>query len=955
MSERLEQDESRGTMDRRTFLALMGGSLALAGLSGCRRPLERVVPYVIQPEDTAPGEISLYATTLTLSGCGVGVLGKCYSGRPIKLEGNPAHPGSTGGLNAWLQAEILELYNPSRSQLVLHRGQSTSWPLLRQALQEQWQAKKPAGGRGARIVSGAVTSPTLLAQRDALRASFPELKWYVHEPVSRRNLLLGAQHAFNAALMPVYDFGSVACVVSLDSNFLFSEPGSLNYARGFMRRRRARANDLAEYPRFYAAEPHPTPTGSIADHRLAASPSAILRLTAALRTAVGGRPAAPVTGEEDDWLRKAAADLDAARGRGIVLAGLSQPPEVHSAVYEINSLLGNIDRTVFFTEPVEFLGDEPFHHLIEEMQRGEVGLLLVLGCNPIYTASADGFGEALTRVPFSAHLGRYVDETANGCTFHIPEQHPLETWGDARAFDGTLSVQQPLVAPLYEGTDAATLLNLLLTGNDESPHDIVQRTWQGIAGARNVAFQALWDRTLHDGVLEGSQAARQSRGAPASVDLPAVQDNDRERFELVLAPDPSVYDGRYAANPWLQELPRPFSTLVWTNVVSLARSDAERLGVHSGNLVEVRAGGQRIQGAVWIQFGQAPGTAVLTLGYGRTTGPEIMRDRGYNAFPFLKQRRVPLPRAALAKIGGTQRVITTQGHRSMDGRRLAQAVPLGALRAYAAAPIVDGAIVSATSRTPAQPNHIKAETALYAPNPEYPHAWGMIIDLNACIGCAACTAACQAENNIPVVGEDQVSHGREMHWIRIDYYDEPEGIHNMPVPCMHCEKAPCELVCPVGATLHSREGLNDMVYNRCVGTRYCSNNCPYKVRRFNFFGYADYEAPPVRKMLNNPNVTVRSRGVMEKCTYCVQRINGARIAAKEENRPLRDGEIVPACAEACPTEAIHFGNLADSRAHATRLRVEPHSYALLDGLQTLPRTTYLARVENKKTAEGDSG
>jgi molybdopterin-containing oxidoreductase family iron-sulfur binding subunit len=647
---------------------------------------------------------------------------------------------------------------------------------------------------------------------------------------------------------------------------------------------------------------------------------------------------APAAGAAEA-VRALVRDLDAHRGRSLVVAGGLQPPGVHALAHALNHALANVGRTVDYLEPVEVapaLQGEALRALVDEMEAGGVEVLLILGGNPVLTAPADlRFGERLARVPLRLHLGLHEDETAALCHWHVPETHYLESWGDVRAFDGTASIVQPLIAPLYAGRSALDLLGAL-AGDGRSGHDLVRAEWQRRAPGAD--FEAFWRRALHDGVLPGTARAPRRVRLRGDWDAPPPPPGDPGGLEIVFRPDPHLLDGRFANNAWLQELPRPITKLTWDNAVLLAPATAARLGVANEDVVEVRLGERRIEGPVWIVPGHAPDAVTLPLGYGRRRGGAVARGAGFDAYPLRTAGAPHVARgAALRATGRRYPLATTQGHHRMEGRDVIRSATLAEYRAHPD-------FAQAGAHTPA------GEVASLYPAWEYPdHAWGMAIDLAACLGCQACVMACVAENNIPVVGKEEVLRGREMHWIRVDRYfeghpDDPD-ILQMPVPCMHCEHAPCEVVCPVNATVHSSEGLNEMVYNRCVGTRYCSNNCPYKVRRFNFLQYANWDVE-VLKMAANPDVTVRSRGVMEKCTYCVQRIEEARARAIVEGRPIRDGDVVTACAQACPTEAIVFGDLNDPESRVRRQKLDERNYALLGQLGTRPRTTYLARVRN---------
>jgi molybdopterin-containing oxidoreductase family iron-sulfur binding subunit len=942
--------ELRDALSRREFLAaalrLMGASLALGGLSACGAPAEapdQLVPYVEQPEAIAPGEPLFFATAMRMGGYAQGVLARSNEGRPTKLEGNPDHPASLGATDIFTQAALLTLYDPDRSQTVLNLGRPSTWDSFLAALAGLIDSQRARQGAGLRLLTGAVTSPTLAAQIGQLLQQFPSARWYQHEPAGRDNARAGARLAFGQDASAVYRFDQAEIILSLDADFLYGEPGSVRYARDFAQRRRVRAGQ-ASMNRLYMVEPGLTVTGSSADHRLPLRASAVEALARALAAAlgVGGATDAAPAGIPASWFSALAADLQAHRGTSLVLAGDGQPPAVHALAHAINDVLGNVGATVVYTAPIEASAPNggTLRELAGDIAAGGVELLLIVESNPAYSAPADmDFAAQLARVRTIVHLGLYEDETAALSHWHIPAAHDLESWSDARAYDGTAAIVQPLIAPLYGGKTAHELLAALLGQSGQSGLEIVRGYWQG----QSLADDRAWRRALHDGVIANSalppQELRIADGGALLADSPSSILNPPSSIEIVFRPDPTIWDGRFANNGWLQELPKPLSSLTWDNAAFLSPATAERLALTNEDVVELRYKGRSLRAPVWVQPGHADESVTLHLGYGRTRAGQVGSDLGANAYAL---RTADAPwfdgGLELIKTGGRYRLATTQNHFSMEGRELIRSATLAEFQqnpGFAQLPESDG-----------------QHESLYPAHPYAGYAWGMTIDTSACIGCGACTIACQAENNIPVVGKDQVIAGREMHWIRVDSYFEG-GLENpavahQPVPCMQCENAPCELVCPVAATVHSSEGLNAMVYNRCVGTRYCSNNCPYKVRRFNFFQYAR-EDVPVIALMQNPEVTVRDRGVMEKCTYCVQRINKAKIDAEREGRTVRDGEIQTACQQVCPTQAIVFGNINDANSQVAQLKAQPLNYHLLGELNTRPRTTYLAKLRNPNT------
>lgn len=928
---------------RRQFLQLMGASLGLAGLSACtKQPLERIYPYVKPPEEVIPGKPLFFATTLPLSGVGRGVLVESHMGRPTKIEGNPDHPASLGATDVFAQADILTLYDPDRSQTVRFAGVIRPWTAFVAAAQGAYEAQKAKRGAGLRILTEAVTSPSLAAQLEALLAELPLARWHRFEPVNRDRARAGAALAFGEVLDPVYHLDRAQVVVSVEADLLGPNPGSVRYARQFAASRRLEDNG-GSMSRWYVVESAPTVTGSVADHRLALRPSEAEGFVRALAAALGLPVQAPASAQKyAGWVQALAKDLKAHRSRSVVVVGEALSPQAHALAWAINGALANVGRTVELIEPVEARASEPqldsLQALVADMQAGKVEVLLILGGNPVYTAPADlRFAEALQKVPLRMHWGLYQDETAQLCHWHVPAAHVLESWGDLRAFDGTVSLVQPLIAPLYEGKTAYEVLAAWSAKPTRTAYDIVREYWKGVWGEAD--FERKWRRALHDGVLPGSASPAKTVTVKEDflqslAPLPAPQG-----FEVVVRPDPTVYDGRYANNGWLQELPKPLTKLTWDNAAHVAPLTAERLGLQNGDWIEIRIEDRTVRAPVWIQPGQAADTVLVHLGYGRAQAGRVGSNIGFNAYALCSSRAFWVASGAeVRKVGSGFRFACTQDHFSLEGRDI---VRKGTLEQYKHDP-------SLAPHGHGEEGHGELPS-MYAPYPYDGYAWAMSIDLNACIGCGACTIACVAENNIAVVGKDQVARGREMHWIRVDRYYEgdweaPEFVHQ-PIPCQQCENAPCELVCPVNATVHSAEGLNDMVYNRCVGTKYCSNNCPYKVRRFNFYLYQDWYSESLKAM-RNPDVTVRSRGVMEKCTYCVQRINEARIAAKREGRKIRDGEIVTACQQVCPTEAIVFGDMNDPQSRVAKLRALPRKYQLLAELNTRPRTTYLAAVRN---------
>jgi Fe-S-cluster-containing dehydrogenase component len=905
-------------VSRRDFLKLAGAAAALAS-AGCQPPAGKIVAAA-HSADEWRGETRYYATAMALGGSATGLLVASHEGRPTKVEGNPLHPESSGATDLYSQASVLQLWDPARSRLVRERGSPATRPALEQALRSALASCR--GGEGVRILTRYNTSDTFKAQVRELAQRMPGLRWHVWEPLHRDRSLAGARLAFDRPVSCVYRFREADVILSLDADPVGSGPGHLRHALDVAERRRP-AHGTA-MSRLYAVESTPTLTGAISDRRLALDPARLALWLAGLRAAfdareASGDPTSPAA---------VARELRANAGRAIVVAGESLAPEAHALVHEINSRLGAPGHTVTYVEPIAQAQDcgESIAGLARDLEAGQVGALLIIGGNPAYDAPADlGFGALIARAAFSAHLSLHDDETSARCTWHVPEAHFLEQWSDARAHDGTASIVQPLIAPLTGGVSAHELLAMMLGGESLAPYERVREQWlPRLPGTR---VEDEWKRVLRDGVVGESAAA------PLVVRARHVAFKPPEAFtgwSVALREDPSVRDGEFANNAWLQEIPRPHSKITWDNAVYASPASALRLGAKTGDVLDIVVGERRVRAPLWVLPGQADGTLTMPLGYGRTrTGP-VGNGVGFDAYPLRTLADAWVVHADSVRVAHARHVFaTTQNHSRMEGREPVRRMRLDELVAGARLP----------DETPRE--------SLYPAWPYDGYRWAMAIDLAACIGCNACTLACQAENNIPTVGKDEVARGREMHWIRVDrYYEGPAEAPRtffQPVPCMHCEDAPCELVCPVGATMHDSDGLNVQVYNRCVGTRFCSQNCPYKVRRFNFLAYSSRAAEPPLEA-RNPEVTVRMRGVMEKCNYCQQRIVRARIAADKEARRLEDGEVVTACQAACPTRAITFGDLNDPRSAVNAARASPRNYTLLAELNTRPRTTYLAKV-----------
>lgn len=1004
-------------LGRREFLRVMGATLALAGVGGCAyQPAEKIVPYVEQPEEIVPGKPLYYSTSYVRSGYATGLVGETHMGRPIKLEGNAQHPASLGSTDAFAQAALLNLYDPDRSQSARYLGGPASWAGFLGQLSNWLPQLRARQGAGLRILVGTVTSPTLEAQLRRLQNRFPQARIHQYEPVSRESARAGAQMAFGRPVNAVYRFDRAQRILSLDSDFLLEEPGSVRYARDFIKGRLVR-DGQTEMNRLYVVESTPTITGSKADHALRVRPSQVEAVARAIANGLGiagAGSATPPEGVTPEWIQAVVQDLQSHRGTALVVPGVTQPPVVHALAHAINGALGAAGKTVTYTAPVEVAFDNPatsLKKLADDIQAGQVEALFILGANPVYTAPAGvDFAAALKTLngqdsgvlqgqkKLTVHLGLYDDETGVQCQWHLPASHFLEAWGDARAYDGTVSIIQPLIRPLYDSRSLHELLSAVIDPEPRDGYAIVREQWMGRnpayfrraaaqpgvapggpTGAASQpamqptrAFERYWHQVLTTGIVPNTAAPAATVTAGGNFATPPAA--APEGLELVFRPDPTIWDGEFSNNGWQQEVPKPLNSLTWDNAALISTRTAEAQNLRNRDLVEITANGQTVRAAVWIQPGQPDNVISLSLGYGRTRIGRIGNQMGFNAYPL---RAADAPGFAtgvtLRKPGGTYDLVTAQQYFSMFGRDI---VRVGTLEEWRADPKKPHFMHAAGEHGgsgehptlypqmwPSDRQHAEGEgnPGVWEPkmgraySKEGIPAWGMVIDQNACIGCNACTIACQAENNIATVGKDQVKMHRFMHWIRIDNYhtgpvEDPDTVFQ-PVPCMHCEKAPCEPVCPVEATSHSAEGINEMTYNRCIGTRYCSNNCPYKVRRFNFFQYSDQQTPQIQ-LMRNPDVTVRSRGVMEKCTYCIQRINWARIEAEKEERPIADGEVVTACAQACPTQAIIFGDINDQRSNGGKgsrvrqLKSGSLNYGLLTELNTQPRTTYLPAMRN---------
>lgn len=975
-----------GTASRRQFLQLMGASMAMAGLTACRRPVEKILPYARQPEEVVPGLPLSYATAMPLRGSLRPILVRSNEGRPTKVEGNPEHPMSLGATSVFEQASVLGLYDPDRSKEVLRSGDEVAWSELADELRRLAQE----GAARIAVLAEPGMSPTVAALRGQLESRYNDVRWITYRGEGDDNEGFGLQTAFGRPVRPLYRLSRAQTIVSLDHDFLgATDPNHVYNSREFAEGRKlSSAND--ELSRLYVIESQFSVTGGSADNRLRLRASDIPSFAAALADELGvASGTSPIISERArTYAREIARDLRAAGPRGVVTAGETQPPAVHALCASINSTLGSIGEVMMLLDT----GEDPsspqsiqMQDLVSEMRAGNVDVLLMIGTNPVYSLSPElGFVDALANVPTTIHLGHHVDETARAAGWHVPRSHYLEAWGDGRAYDGTASIIQPLIAPLYDATKSEVeLLGLLATGEETTGYDLVRQTWRGRIGG---SFEQGWRRIVHDGFDQAS-AFSVTTATPSfsSDEFPA---SGTEDIEVVFRLDPTVLDGSYANNAWMQELPDPTTKLVWDNVALMSRATAEALGANVRydrgtyvvDRVSITTSSGSVELPVWIMPGMPDNSVTVNLGYGREIssprelrGPHVFdldhKTDVYNRGPIANEigHNVAVLRSArmgavvtgaqVERIGGTYELVTTQEQGSMEGRPILRK---GTLEEYRENPTF---AVEMEPTLPGGEQWSEYPELWSGRHPQedprqresryYDNQWGMVIDLNACTGCNACVVACYSENNIPVVGKEEVGNGRHMGWLRLDRYfvssdelseDEPEMLMQ-PMLCQHCENAPCESVCPVAATYRSPDGLNQMVYNRCIGTRYCSNNCPYKVRRFNFYNWTK-TMPETVQMGQNPNVTVRMRGVMEKCTFCVQRIRGGQRTASMENRHLEDGEVMTACQQACPSRAISFGDLNDPQSEVVELKKNSRRYEVLSYLNTKPRLSYLGRVNN---------
>ncbi len=976
------------SVSRRGFLKVMGASFALAGLAGCtKQPDEPIFAYVKQPEDLVLGKPMYFATAHPFPTGAVPVLVKSDAFRPIKVDGNPEHPMSKGRTDAFTQASLLDLYDPDRSQHPRFRGEQADFGTFQQAFGQAVAATKT--GEGVYFLSETITSPTLAAQWKQVQAKYPQATLVQYEPINQDSARAATKAAFGDYYDAQYKLEDADVILALDADFLGGAafPGFLPMAAAYAERHRFEAGKTMN--RMYVVETMATVTGFKADHRLALKPSEIDAFATAL---AGGNAAAITNPQTQKFLSAVLDDMKKSGGRCVVIAGPQSSVACHNAALAVNAAMGAEGKTVVYTTPVAAIPSEQtadLKSLVAAMNAGKVQWLVMLGVNPLYSAPADlNFADAFNKVPNTVHLGSHVDETGFYSTWHLPKTHYLESWTDTRAYDGTISVVQPMIAPLYNGKSAHDVLQVLLDPSLNAYDVVVANAKTYITGTD---FKAGWDKVLHDGWVEGTAFTPKTLGAPkAAATVPTVPTGE---VEITFKADPSLYDGRFGNNGWLQELPKQVTNLSWDNAALMSLELMEKLGIEENEAIELTLNGRTIITPVLMVPGHANDAVTVHLGLGRRAeAGRVGAGVGFSGYQ-IRTAAAPLAQGGLTVVKGkghydicvtkvhniehrgkfaqhdlekpeydTEGTFSLAGHEAMERSIIRYATLEEALKnpKYATEGTQDsaGTLVNKVGYNPQgePPEH---DDSFYPDAWRYDHQdasskklqnkWGMSIDLNSCIGCNACIVSCYAENNIPVVGREQVKIGRNMQWLRIDTYFEGDlhapMAHFQPMTCQHCESAGCEQVCPVGATVHTPEGINTMVYNRCVGTRYCSNNCPYKVRRFNFLLYADYDTESL-KLMRNPDVSVRSRGVMEKCSYCVQRIEAVKIEADKNNRAIEDGEILTACQQACPTDAIIFGNLNDPKARVTKKKAEERDYQVLADLNYRPRTSYTAGVIN---------
>jgi Fe-S-cluster-containing dehydrogenase component len=954
-------------ISRRNFLSLIAASVALAGLEGCKKPVQKIIPYVEAEIGTIPGIPKYYASTLPFKNNALGVVIENHDERPVKVEGNEKHPTSLGKSNSFAQASTLEMYDPDRARGVKFKGNKVDWSEYLNFA----KSINDSNGKGLAVLMQESSSPTIKSLQEDFKKNLPNADWVVYESVNNENLYDGIELAFSKRLQPLYRLEKAQIIVSLGSDFLGVDDNNIYHTRKFAQNRNI-VDENSTMNRLYVAESSISSTGSSADHRLNVPQHEMENLLAELAyelKQLGLRiEAKKVKSSNNLWVKAAAKDLFDGRGESIIIGGSSLSKEFHQLIALINyNLKAPIDYYPLNMSQVSSVKN--FESLCKDMKDGKINNLIILGANPVYDSPVDfDFAESLKKVKNSVHLTNIIDETSKLCSWNIAMNHYFECWGDAMTYDGHVSIVQPQIMPLFDSKSIIQVLSPIVHSKEQSAYDTVKNVWKSnIIKSGN--FEREWDKVLHDGLYK-KPIFKKINVKPASKISTAVLNNyslDNDKFEIVFCPSSSVYDGRYANNGWLQEIPKPITSLTWDNAALISIKVAKKLNIKNGQMLEISVGDNSINIPAFITPGQNQKSITLELGYGRKFNGRIGNEVGFNVYP-LRSSDSPsfILNGSIKVLNETYPLASTQDHHGLEDDK------------YAAPGFDDLANKETQSRIPElvkqstldyykdNPDWVQKKVEQHKPdkkrswadhsmyNPDWDYSkgpqWGMSIDLTSCTSCNACSIACQSENNIPVVGKQQVMNGREMHWIRIDNYfagdpDNPE-VSTQSVACVHCELAPCESVCPVAATTHSSDGVNQMTYNRCLGTRYCANNCPYKVRKFNFYNYTR-DLPEVVQMAMNPDVSIRFRGVMEKCTYCYQRISSARITAENEGREIKDGDFQVACQQSCPADAIKFGDINDPNSEVSKAKRRNRDYALLAHLGTAPRTTYLAKIRNQ--------
>ncbi len=947
-------DKKEINLSRRSFLSVMGASLALAGFTGCRRPVEKIVPYVDAPEKLVLGEPEYYATTMPFSTSAYGVIVTSVEGRPIKIEGNDLHPSTKGKSNSFIQSSILNLYDPDRSKETRHNNEVSSFNEFVTSWNEIKTEYDGNGGEGLAVLCEESTSPTLARLKKEISRKYPKIQWVVFDSVSDENIYHGIELATGKSLSPVHSFEKAKVIVALDADPLATDSENVSNALGFARGRKV-SSPTDSMNRLYVAEPGYSITGAMADHRFRVPSKHILEFAIGIGEelealglkvpALRGYKRLKTNSCNRDWMKAIAGDLVKNLGESLVVAGRRQDPAVHALITTINHALGNTGKTLKFVSgnDIQVSDRKSFASLVKDMDGGKISTLFIIGGDPVSNAPADvDLTTALSKVKNAIHLGHQKNQTAKVCGWHINRTHYLESWGDCRAADGTVSVVQPMIEPLFYGKSEIELLNLVVTGEFKPGYELVRETWAGLV--KGVPFESGWEKVLHDGILENRSPRFESfriRENEVAGYIDKYSPDRGEGTEVIFIADYSVYDGRFGNNGWMQELPDPLTKLVWDNAALMSTNTAKNHDLKNGDLISIALNGKSLEIPIFVIPGHTDDVITLPLGYGQKEFGRVADGVGFAVESIRTLDNMHFASGVkITPLKKKHTLASTQNHGSMEGRPL---IREGTLEHYRHDPKFAGHAV-----------HVPDLQSLWNEHKyDKGYQWGMSIDLNACIGCGACIVACQSENNIPIVGKENADYGREMHWMRLDRYfggsEENPQVGFQPVACHHCEMAPCEQVCPVAATVHDAEGINLMTYNRCIGTRYCSNNCAYKVRRFNFFNYTN-KFPELIKMAQNPDVTVRSRGVMEKCTYCLQRLNRAKRTAKLEGRQLRDGEVKTACQQSCPVEAIHFGNILDKNSEIVKAKQADRTYEMLAEFNFRPRTSYQARLRNPNPA-----